>query len=236
MRAGVAQIALCENIERNISKSAGYIRQAADSNIDILCFPECSLTGYMRNFDGVSKSDIEKSLDAIHRQGISHNIDFIIGTPYFENSTLFNAAVLMRANGSRATYFKNMLTEFDQHHFSTGKGDLTFAVKDTRCGILICRDQNSPGLARLYAEKGAEAIFYLAAHYYPPPEARRKVDKNRALPIARAVENGVYVLKANAVGSQGNCLSLGGSIIVDPQGTVVREEGEKEENVIYVDI
>ena len=236
MRAGVAQIALGEDIERNISKSADSLRQAADLNIDILCFPECSLTGYIRSFDDLSRSDIEKSLDIIHKQGISHNIDFIIGTPYFDNNTQFNAAVLMRASGSRATYFKNMLTAFDQRHFSKGKGDLTFAVKEKRCGILICRDQNSPGLARLYAEKGSEAIFYLAAHYYPPTEARRKVDKNRALPIARAVENRIYVLKANAVGSQGNCVSLGGSIIVDPQGTVVCEEGEKEENILYVDI
>jgi len=88
---------------------------------------------------------------------------------------------------------------------------------------LICRDQNDAKLAHEYKTLGVDAIFILAAQFYEPIEAVRKLNKNRALPIARAVENNLFVLKANAVGSNNEKISLGGSMIVDPNGCIVHE-------------
>jgi predicted amidohydrolase len=113
---------------------------------------------------------------------------------------------------------------------------LSFEVAGVKCGLLICRDQNDPRLVQEYARVDTKVVFLLAAHYYPPPEARRKIDKNRALPIARAVENGLFVAKANAVGFQGDYVSLGHSMIVDPEGSVLCEADEKEETLLYHDL
>jgi predicted amidohydrolase len=112
---------------------------------------------------------------------------------------------------------------------------LLFEVAEVKCGLLICRDQNDHRLAQEYARAGARVVFLLAAHYYPPEEVRRKVDKNRALPIARAVENGLFVAKANAVGFQGDYVNFGHSMIVDPEGSVVCEAGEEDETLLYHD-
>ena len=76
-------------------------------------------------------------------------------------------------------------------------------------------------LARTYKTMGVDALVIVAAHFYEPREAIQKLDKNRALPIARAVENGLFVLKANAVGSANGTISCGDSIIVDPNGVVI---------------
>ena len=109
-------------------------------------------------------------------------------------------------------------------------------MKGVKCGLIICRDQNDPRLVQEYARAGAKVVFLLAAHYYPSAEARRKLDKNRALPIARAVENGLFVAKANAIGFQDEYVSLGHSMIVDPEGSVVCEADEKEEKLLYHDL
>ena len=111
-----------------------------------------------------------------------------------------------------------------------------FVVNGIKCGVLICRDQNSPGLAHHYAKEGVKAIFLLAAHYYPPEEARKKLDKNRALPIARAVENSIYILKANAVGSQDATVSLGNSLIVSPEGSVICESDSVTECILHCEV
>jgi len=236
LRAGVAQIVLSHDIDTNMKKLSAFAEQAADLNLDILCFPECSLTGYMRNFHDIYEGDIEMALGIIHEQAARCNLDLLVGTPYFDNDSLFNAAVLLRPDKSRSVYFKNMLTEFDQKYFTKGEGTLSFKVNGAKCGVLICRDQNSPELANLYAREGVKVIFYLAAHYYPPAEAQRKFEKNRALPIARAVENGIYVLKANAVGLQDATVSLGSSLIVSPEGSVICEADKTDESILQCDI
>jgi len=87
-------------------------------------------------------------------------------------------------------------------------------------------------LARKYKTLGADALVILAAYFYEPREAIQKVDKNRALPIARAVENGLFVLKANAVGSANGKISLGDSIIVDPNGFVIQEADRRTEMIL----
>ena len=79
-------------------------------------------------------------------------------------------------------------------------------------------------------------LFISCAHYYPPMVARLKVDKNRALPIARACENGFFVCKANAVGSYRGEINLGHSIIVGPNGVVIAEAGETQEELLTFDI
>ena len=60
--------------------------------------------------------------------------------------------------------------------------------------------------------------------------------KNRALPIARAIENGFHVFKANTVGSQGGTISLGHSLIVDPNGSIVAEADETSEDLLYCEV
>ncbi|MCK4734145.1 MAG: hypothetical protein KAT65_16955, partial [Methanophagales archaeon] len=60
--------------------------------------------------------------------------------------------------------------------------------------------------------------------------------KNRALPIARAVENNLFVLKANAVGSINEKISLGGSLIIDPKGFVVQEGNNITEMVLSYEL
>ena len=124
----------------------------------------------------------------------------------------------------------------EEAYFKKGKEPLIFQLGNVKFGILICRDQNDPMLAQEYKTLGADAIFILSAHFYEPIEAIRKSNKNRALPIARAFENNLFVLKANAVGVVNELISLGGSLIIDPEGFVVREGNNIDEMILSYEI
>jgi predicted amidohydrolase len=91
-------------------------------------------------------------------------------------------------------------------------------------------------LAQEYKTLGADVILILSAHFYEPIEGIRKVNKNRALPIARAVENNLWVLKANAVGSSNEKISLGGSLVIDPEGFVIHEGSSLNEMILSYEI
>jgi predicted amidohydrolase len=234
LKAGVAQIGLCNEIGTNIEKILSYLKSAASLELDFLCFPECCLTGYKRDFRNIAWDEVAQAIDKLQETVAMKGITIAVGTPYAEAGKVYNAAIVISAN-HRLKYFKNNLTEFDKRYFAEGKDMLSFQVKGVKCGLIICRDQNDPQLTQEYARVGAKVVFLLAAHYYPPAEARRKLDKNRGLPIARAVENSLFVAKSNAVGFQDDHVSLGHSMIVDPEGSVVCEADEEEEKLLYHD-
>ncbi|MFC1992278.1 carbon-nitrogen hydrolase family protein [Chloroflexota bacterium] len=235
MRFGVAQIRLSNEIGTNVEKMSSYLRSAVSLGVDFLCFPECSLTGYIRDFHNIDWDEVAQGLDKLQEAVATEGVIIAVGTPHAEVSKLYNAAIVISAD-DRLKYFKHHLTDFDKQYFAEGQDRLSFEVKGTKCSLLICRDQDDPQLAQEYARADTKIIFFLAAHYYPMAEARRKVNKNRALPIARAVENRLFVAKANAVGSQGKYVNLGHSMIVDPEGSVVCEADEEEEKLLYYDL
>ena len=51
----------------------------------------------------------------------------------------------------------------------------------------------------------------------------KKERKNKAFPIVRALENKVYVAKADAVGKQNSLVNFGSSIVVNSEGEVIAE-------------
>ena len=140
------------------------------------------------------------------------------------------------ADGRRLLYHKTHLVSYEKEYFSPGSDVLTFELGTLTVGTMICRDQSFPELAARIRDAGARVLFISCAHYYPPMAARLKVDKNRALPIARACENGFFVCKANAVGSYRGEINLGHSMIVGPNGVVIAEAGETKEELLAFDI
>lgn len=235
MKFGVAQITLANDINLNIDRMDSYISEAARAKTDILCFPECSLTGYKRDFHEIDWKEILKALDMLQETATKKRITLIIGAPYSQSAKLYNAALVISAN-SQLKYFKNNLTDFDKQYFANGRDILIFEVKRIKCGVIVCRDQNYPLLVQRYARTGVKVLFLLSAHYYLPGQAHHKLDKNRAFPIARAVENNIFVAKANTVGHQGDYVSLGHSMIVSPEGLIICEADKTNECILYHEV
>lgn len=50
MKIGLAQIALKDNIEVNFRKSLDFIRTAAESGADLVCFPELQLSPFFPQY------------------------------------------------------------------------------------------------------------------------------------------------------------------------------------------
>jgi len=236
MKAAIAQVKLYEDMEANLITISKYISQASKEDIDILCFPECNITGYARDFTKVNQIKVIDTLDIIQKQVTKEGVNVIVGAPYFERKQRFNSAIVLLTNGVRHIYHKINLTSYEAAYFKKGKEPLIFQLGEVKFGVLICRDQNDPMLAQEYKSLGAEALFILSAHFYEPIEAIRKLNKNRALPIARAVENNLFVLKVNAVGSINEFISLGGSLIINPEGFVVCEGDNVNEMVLSYEI
>ncbi|ACX52587.1 Nitrilase/cyanide hydratase and apolipoprotein N-acyltransferase [Ammonifex degensii KC4] len=238
MRVGVAQTFIADTLTENEATILRMAELAARRGVKLLAFPEMSLTGY--HPQTLTKpgfeAELDRSLTRIARRARELDIGLIVGRAELGGKKLFNAATVLLPDGTACTYRKINLTEQEAPYFTPGDKPLVFTFRDYKFGVIICRDQNYPELARQLRREGADALFILAAHFYPPKEARWKLPKNRALPIARAVENGFYVLLANAVGSHLGLVSLGNSLIADSDGCLVALAGEAGEVLLTCDL
>ena len=238
MKLAVCQMALSNNLDNNAAQILRFMEKAAAQEVKLICFPEMSLTGYSSELLSSLELNliVGKVQQQIEEKCNELQLGAVIGYGYRKGDNLFNraGAILPGSKGIQFTYDKNYLTKIEEKYFQPGLGTLVFPYQGTRIGIIICRDQNYPLLTKKLRDEGAEYIFILAAHYYNSKEARWKLDKNKAIPITRAVENKVYVLLSNTVGTHLGMISLGNSLIADPEGAVVVAADECQEGLLLL--
>jgi predicted amidohydrolase len=227
------------NLDTNIRTINSHIRQASARRISLLCFPECSLSGYIVNHNKLDYESIYQSLIELQKVSDRFNMSLLIGTPWRSRAKIFNAAFVIKPiSGIIRKYYKTDLTEYDVKYFSKGTSSICpyWTHQNIKCGVLICRDQNNPMLALRYKKNRVNILFYLSSHHYTRREALYKERRNRSFPIVRAAENMMYVAKSDAVGEQNGFISLGSSIIVDPVGRVIAEAANGEEELLLFSI
>jgi predicted amidohydrolase len=235
MRIGIVQMRLSSDLRTNSKNIVRYIERARSKKIRLLCFPECALTGYIRNHRQLHASDVASEILKLQKASDSSGVSLVVGSSLPSKGRIFNSAFIITPHSKIRKYFKHTLTDYDQEYFVHGKKRLqSFRIGDIDCGVLICRDQNDPLLPRRF--KKISVLFYLSSHYYESRDLAQKERKNKAFPIVRAIENNVYVAKADAVGSQDGLVSVGTSMIVNPTGVVIAEAPCMKETLLKMDL
>ena len=238
MRIAVAQLRSLDTVEENAENILRFTGEARRLGVRLLVFPETALSGYrFDGFSGVDAAALGAAMDRIAARLREGRLAAVLGTVTREgDGRLRNSAVVLLPDGGRLLYHKMHLPSAERAWFVPGETPLTFELDGARFGVAVCRDQNSPELARGLAQAGARAILLCSAHFYEPLEARMKLEKNVALPVVRAYENDLHVFKANAVGTNHGTVSYGTSLIVDPRGVVVQRAGETQEELLVHDV
>lgn len=102
----------------------------------------------------------------------------------------------------------------------------TFELEGVKMGVIICYDLRFPELARQLAMDGAQVMFVVAE--WPTPRRRHWT----SLQVARAIENQMYVVSSNNVGSLNDVEYAGASMIIDPWGDVLAQGSDDKEETL----
>jgi predicted amidohydrolase len=221
--------------EKNIHR----IRETvAGREADLAFFGELFLTGYMcrSNFarlaEPIDGSSV-KEISSISRETGTH---IMFGMPELDERTrtIYNSAVLASPNGETQVYRKLHLATFgpfeEQLYFGRGDELPIFETGIGRIGPIICFDTFFPELSKYYALEGADLIACISAG----PSSSKPMFET-VLP-ARAVENTVFVLYCNLVGTELNVVFHGGSFVVGPRGDEKAKGMYYEEDIIECEI
>lgn len=89
----------------------------------------------------------------------------------------------------------------------------------------------------MLAARGAAAFFIPTNNGLPPAKAGPElVEEARNVDIARAIENSVFVIRADVAGRTEQLVSYGSSGIVNPDGTVLQSAQQLCPDLIVAEI
>jgi predicted amidohydrolase len=208
----------------NVARIQEHIRRAAVDGARVVVFPECALTSYAT--EAILATSAEALADAEHALAQTcreANVYAIVGTPTREGETLYNSAVVFTPQGTvLERYHKIQLAE----DWPVGGSQMSvFPIDGVPCSIIICHDERYPELVRLPVLAGAQVVFYISNESGLRYE--EKIEPYRAQIRARAVENSVFVVHANAPANldlTDRSASHGHSRLIAPDGNLIGEE------------
>ena len=240
LTVSLAQMAVVRSKpEENLKKGEELIAEAARRGSDLICFPEMWTTGFDWETNKRMASQQEKTISAIAGMARQYHI-WINGSMLAldEKGQVSNTSVLFDANGRTAgTYRKTHLFSMlhEDRHMAAGN---SICVADTPwglAGLSICYDIRFPELFRTYALKGVKLQFIPSAFPYP------RLQHWKVLVRARAIENQMFVIATNQVGTEdfgpdNVATYFGDSVIIDPWGETVIEASENQEMLLTTSI
>jgi predicted amidohydrolase len=244
MRIGHCQLeSVCGDFDANLEKVIKGLERADRDKVEIVCFPECFLTGYPDTEEAARKGafaanapQIIKLLDKTNR----FDATTIVGFNELRGDDLYNTAAVVHKGHVLGTYSK--CSAYQKFH-NQGREFPVFQRGGVKFGVIICSDGGYIEPARILAVKGAKIIFAPHYNYISKESLLRHFQEVRADHVARAVENRVFFVRGNNVCSGKDAgitgyegVGYGDSYVVDPYGEIIVRSRRQQEDYIFADV
>jgi len=220
------------DFEANLRTVHDGLELAEEAGVEILALPESLLTGYYTEEADARAHAFAADGPEIHRvlkETAKYSATFMVGFNELRGPDIFNTVLVAERGKLLGAYSKAFPV---MSYFRPGRSFPVFERSGMKFGVIICADGAYIEPARILALKGARIIFaphynwlvpsWVVVHYYMVRHDH----------VARAIENGVWFLRANTVGGPGDKESLGydgvgygDSYLLDPLGQVAAHAG-----------
>jgi N-carbamoylputrescine amidase len=243
----------------NLAKSVQMIRQASQSGVQLVVLQELHTSTYFCQVESPALFDLAESIPgpstAILGE-LAGELGVVIVASLFERRAAglyHNTAVVLEKDGTIAGIYRKMHIPDDPgfyEKFYFTPGDIGFNPIKTsvgKLGVLVCWDQWYPEAARLMSLAGADLLIYPTAIGWDPEdsdeEKQRQYDAWVTVQRGHAIANGLPVIAVNRVGFENSPQQQdvgiqfwGGSFAAGPQGEILSNASQENEEIILVEI
>ena len=236
VKLAAAQMPGSNSIVRNLEEIERFAVEACEQKADILCFPECALTGYGPSYHksplALSAEEVASGIAEVRRIARKLRLAMILGTQMPVHSAFSNSALLIRPDGRLACqYDKIHLYGRDVEFYRAGRDKPCLArTRGISVGMLICFDLRFPELFRPLALGGGRIIFVPSHIHGPGTHWKNTVIASHV--SSRAAENGRFVFFVNTAGATQNAPSM----IANPRGEIVAKCRRGARQLLVVDV
>ena len=237
-RLAMAQVnATVGDFDGNTERIISAIQDARDLGADLIAFPELALPGYppedlLLKPQFIRENRNRLRLIAADCKGIAAIVGFIDS-----DSDIYNAAAVISDGEIVGTYRKMYLPNYgvfdEDRYFAAGTDCPVYVINGTPVGVNICEDiWYATGPAVVQRAAGAELIVNINGS---PFHAGKRAFREKML-ATRAADNGLFVAYVNLVGGQDELVFDGGSLIFAPDGEIIAEAAQFEEQLLVADL
>ncbi len=248
MNIGLVQMR-CEKgaIDDNLAAAAAHLQEGSRRGVDVLCFPEMSITGYI---------DPTRMPEAIlHLDGpqVARFVALTCGTTITAIAGLVEAnphgkpfitQIAARAGALLGVYRKKTIVDEEALWFAPGSDVTVLPHPKGSFGIAVCADIDDGEIFAAAARQGARLVFEAAAPGLYGAQATRDWRAGyewwRGECHAKlghyARENAIYIAVATQAGRTSDEDFPGGGYVFGPDGACLHTTPDWKEGVLYATI
>ncbi len=232
VNVGLAQIyPKLGDVKANLQKHLDLIQQASQQGVDLIIFPELSMTGYQVQ-DLVPEVAIRPTAEDPTFGAMlaaSQQMDIVFGFVHEDTRQRFYTAAAYLSKGEclhihHKIYLPTYAMFDEGRYFDQGENARAFDTRFGRVGMLICEDFWHMSPAYLLWQDGADILIFHSASPSRGLDAGDRLSGSRWVELVNQAYGSMftnYVLHCNRVGYEDGKNFWGGSSIVDPDGEFV---------------
>jgi predicted amidohydrolase len=246
MKIGLVQsTSFLGDVAKNLESHMTFIRRAEGEKIDLLIFPELSLTGYTLK-DLVRETALHPSESPVFAQlkEASRKTAMVVGfVEEKEKGLFYNSAAFLAEGRVLHIHRKVFLPTYgmfeEKKFFAEGKDFTAFSTPFATTGLMVCYDFLHYGACYLLFTGGADMIITLSA------APGRGIGDGNGFESSRMWEimgesisrfSTAFVVYCNRAGHEDGKFFAGGSFIYGPSGRLLAKAPYLDEAFLVQDI
>jgi NAD+ synthase (glutamine-hydrolysing) len=216
------------------------MEKAEDQRVDLLSFPELALTGYPPEDLLLKPQFIERNRYFLDRL-VGESANFaptVIGFVDSDSENIYNAAALIGRGNLLRVFHKQILPNYgvfdEKRYFSQGENNQIFTMNSHPIAINICEDiwDDEGPYTNMVFSGGVELLLVINASPFHAGKWKERYD----MLSRRSRENRVIIAYINQVGGQDELVFDGHSLLFGPQGELLGQAKQFEEDFVVLDI
>jgi predicted amidohydrolase len=219
------------DINANLLDHYRLVELAVEKGVDLIAFPEMSITGYEReNADQLAFSANDSRLDHLKKLAVENKITIIAGAPIKIDSDLFIGQFVISPDDSVSIYTKQFLHPGEEAYYkSSFDYNPIIEIENERISFAICADIDNPS----HPEKACtnKSTIYIASIFFSPngiPQAHQSLQNY-------ATKHNMNVLMSNFGGDSWGSPSGGRSAFWNNNGELIAQMEDSNSGLLIVE-
>ena len=243
LKVGLAQITpKLGDVDANLALHLQMIEQAADQGVELLVFPELSLTGY-RLHDlafQVAMQVTERNPVFGRLLDASRDMDIVVGFVEADRRQKFYIAAAYLSRGEvlhvhRKVYLPTYGMFDESRYFAWGDAVRAFDTRFGRIGLLVCEDFWHMSAPYLLWLDGADLLVFTSASPGRGLATEQKIGSAKWVEHINQAYASIFtnfVIHTNRTGFEDGVTFWGGSTVFDPEGVMLAQGPYYEEELV----
>lgn len=230
MKIAAAQIKPIKgDINANIENHKTLINLAINNNVDLIIFPELSITGYEPELaEQLSVHYEDPVLDIFQKMAEENNITIIVGMPTKADDKLLISSIIFQPEKKRDIYSKRHLFPTETGVFSRRESFCQLNVLQNKISLAICYDLSDPNHSQQAYQAGSNVYAVSVLN------SVNGIDNDLIKLSDIAKKYHMHVLMANFTGESGGYECAGKSSAWNNNGSLLGELNRENEGLLIL--